>query len=144
MLKALECIPKKGASMPGLKKPESGGDPSRDTGRGNSTHRKALGENVASVGYSGNSREASRLVDAYSLKLMMLACRLSRGFCLVSQDSGSSGDAKRRRECAYSAATCFLTVRRAKTGKMDEEKCVKSSGRAAGSHQDKGGSCLTS
>lgn len=44
---ALECIPEKGASMTGLRRPGSGGDAVRVTGRRNSIRAKALGENRA-------------------------------------------------------------------------------------------------
>lgn len=43
----MECIPEKGASMTGLRRPGSGGDAVRVTGRRNSIRAKVLGENRA-------------------------------------------------------------------------------------------------
>lgn len=47
MLGVLECIPEKGASTTGLRRPGSGGDAGRVTGSGDSIRAKAQGENRA-------------------------------------------------------------------------------------------------
>lgn len=79
MLGVLECIPEKGASTTGLRRPGSGGDAGRVTGRagwgwGWTAFMQRPWVRIGRC-ILWKQREASRLVDTCRSRLMMPACR---------------------------------------------------------------------